>query len=226
MGVASGGEKRERRSAQSAHRRGMILERIPVFFLRVIPAQAGIHKPLKLKQIPACAGMTIERASRSTPLPTSPLSREEREWKPPVPLRSPLQGEGRGGGRVKGREARKAIRTIRTPSGHGPRTDSVFFLRVIPAQAGIQKPLKLKQIPAFAGMTIERASRSTPLPTSPPVQRGGASMARSVPLVLPLPCRGRVGVGVASGGERWKPPRPRAYDPRNRGVGTGAGETP
>ena len=75
----------------------------------VIPAKAGICFNFNGLWIPACAGMTrrrsagmaIERASQSTPLPTSPLSGGRRMDG------SPLQGEGRGGGRGGYRPDRK-----------------------------------------------------------------------------------------------------------------------
>ncbi len=55
--------------------------------------------------------------------------------------------------------------------------------------------------------------RSTPLPASPLSREEERKLRRRVPLLLPLPCRGRAGVGVASGGERRERPLHRRSTP-------------
>ena len=44
---------------------------------------------------------------------------------------------------------------------------------------------------------IPRGAAIHPPPDLPPVQGGGVRAGAARPLLLPLPCRGRVGVGVA-----------------------------
>ncbi len=165
---------------------------------------------------------------------------------PPCPLFSlPLAGGGSGWGSRQGEEARKAIRTLRTPSEHDPRRaigraspppdlpPCPLFSLPLPgggsgweSRQGEERERRSAHFAHRQGMIPRRAvGRPDPPPDLPPVRgeecEWSGEMERqrppSVPRVLPLPCRGRAGVGVAPGGEARRAIRtirtPSGHDP-------------
>ncbi len=140
-----------------------------------------------------------------------------------APLLLPLPGRGRVGVGVAGGRARPSGLPSRPPPCQGGGVSMVKGRSMDGPSVPLLLPLPGRGRVGVGGAG-GRVRPSGPPSRPPPCQGGGVSMVKgrsmnglSVPLLLPLPCRGRVGVGVTGG--RARPSGPPSRPPPCQGGG-------